>query len=194
MDLNTFLDAVTNGENWNREEEGPLHIDCRFPPIGPDPLPEENTVTETITNPAVTLIRELEEKLDDALAEATDLSDKLTVANKTAGTNYGNLVTKSAELREFKRIVRDAIIDLVDQNTLNEEDAEELLTGTLGLDGLEKEFECEVHISQNVLVRIKARNEDDAREKVDEMDSDDILSEADQWGWDIETTSYINEI
>jgi hypothetical protein len=181
MDLNTFLNAVVEGDSWN---------------IHPEDM--ESTVTEINSLQATadrTNVLVLEEQLDEALAEATDLFDKLTASNKRAAENYDTALRNSSALRDFKISVRNAIIEAVDEGQISEDDAETLLTDTLGLDGLEREYEVEVVISQNVLIRIMARDGDAARDKVEEMDADDIIREhADEYSWEIDTTSYISEV
>lgn len=148
-------------------------------PSPPGFMPTENTdcVPRSEFTAAVEQRDGLGHALDESQREASSLRDRLNEARE--------------QHEAFRTQVRDVAIRVADEqdwcvNGLNE------VLDELDLPKRTREYEVQVEVKQTITVTVEAVDEEEAQEKVEEMDADDLVREhADNWDWekDVESVS-----
>jgi hypothetical protein len=152
------------------------------------------TPTDTVEykEPAIytqSYVDDLITRQNTAQLEKDELIERLRNVNSDMNLVKSRIWT---EFQEFKSTVRQALIDAdgirMDKKTINR-----MLTEELDLPGTEIDYNVEVMVSQTFMVTVTADSEEAAIEAVQEMGNDDILHNADDWDWDVETTGNVEE-
>lgn len=86
------------------------------------------------------------------------------------------------EAFDFRIKVRQTAIDVAESQGWCKAGLNDTLR-ELGLDPVEQSYEVEVEVSQRITIAVDAVDEDAAREEVENMDSHEILSNADDYDW-----------
>jgi hypothetical protein len=147
----------------------------------------------TLTAVPVSSLAAVEDERAEAAAEATALSDQLELTWASHESYKRAYEDVRRKLDAQNETIREYIIEtLYDKNKINKEEAQDILDA-LGLKGITRTFEVEVKVEQTVMVEVEAGSEEDAVDKVLDMEDSDILDQCDSRSWQWGNTGYVTE-